>query len=91
LPETTEQIACGEPTWRVGDLAPNPLRFDFPRELEKGLVGDLCQRCAYPGCGRELSDQHRRLTDDALDQKRCLHASTLTPLERAENRRMSHS
>ena len=50
------------------DLAPDALRLDLARQLEEHLIGDVRERRADAGGGRELRDQHRRLAHDRVDQ-----------------------
>jgi len=57
------------------DRAAHALSLDLPRQLEEDLIGDVRERRAQPRAGRELRDQNRGLTDDAVDQPRRVHAS----------------
>src|SRR5690349_21645676 len=55
-------------------LLPHPLRGQLTRQLQKDLIGDLRQGRAEPCGGGQLSDEHRRLTYDVVDQELHLHS-----------------
>lgn len=49
------------------------LGVELPDQVQKDLVRDVRERCSRASDRRKLRDQHRRLLDDRVDEKRDVH------------------
>jgi hypothetical protein len=55
------------------------LLFELARQVEKDLIGDVRQRRANAGAGRQLRDQERGLPHDGVDEQMTFHAFARNP------------
>jgi hypothetical protein len=65
---TTCSLASRRASSRLDHLFRDALTLQLGGQVEKHLIGDLCERSAHSARSGELGDQHHGLLDDPVDE-----------------------